>query len=242
MTVAAPCQVHRWFVPAGDDGIALASCFNCRVQQYQPTDGTRESAIRANEMNEANKYPLLTVSSKRDYSTIKHAGDLKPPEEVRMVQNTGSPRIVQNTNSPQAENSIDKRKGQGHLSNFTKNRGARERYDAIAQQVIDDAVRLGSWIASCRLHNIPTGSVTGLVRHWRKHGLAIPLVKHIKKAATIARRKSPQSAPVSPNQPQRAPSSTTPTPSSTTLPSWNEAWGDNVKIEWLKTLALVGKN
>jgi Zn ribbon nucleic-acid-binding protein len=45
------CPPHRWFVPGGKDGIAIAKCIECGARQYQSTDRLRETVMKAVKLN-----------------------------------------------------------------------------------------------------------------------------------------------------------------------------------------------
>ncbi len=168
-------HAHHWKLGNIEDEVCLAECVwpGCGTQQYQPAYGTREGLEAANLMNRRHGYPEILI--------IKRPKTI--PEEESMVN---AAAVVTESEARKLAEGIEKNGGDAgpihaalkdKTGNIKKNRGAFARYDAIADQVIADAVALGTWSKSFAKHDIPNGSLTGLAKRWRAQGHEIPEIK-----------------------------------------------------------------
>lgn len=312
MTIATVvCEAHRWFLPKGRDGITLAECMVCRARQYQPTDGTRQSAERANELNRQHGYPLLTVAVKRVYDKQVSPDGKKMVATINATELRPETRQQLGIDPPEKKVTTEDR-----LARLRDNKGKTLEYDKKAPQVLEDARHMSLKEAFAK-HGIPNGSITRLIRRWRKKGWVpdgvqlgksnnkepvvrkpksrklrnkypskyddrMPLIvedlqtmrmadierKHgmpVNSLSTIVKQWKKRGllpADFKPFSRVKAVITTGTTSSdsdkkhhlavdsdkkhhyasnSISLPVWNEAWGDSVKVEWLRTLALIGR-
>jgi hypothetical protein len=186
---------HQWDENGAVDGLVLASCMLCSAKQWHVTDliyigdGThtiKDKINRANQLNKKDGLELIKVGKQTIVDTsltnekyfVKEGRE--PMDTVIKKPATSGPTQVVISNDPPVPPEIPETPHpaieDSRILRMRLNTGNSERFDKLAQQVIED-VKTMAWSAALRKNGIPVGSAGRLRRRWEHMGLIAKATK-----------------------------------------------------------------
>jgi hypothetical protein len=164
------CPPHQWDENGAQEGIVLAKCLKCDTRQWHATDGDWNTIKEANQRNKRDHLELIPLKEKIKFmdTSLKREITSETPQGVSNDPPVPSAPLPVTT-IPLLEAKpapvVDSR-----IARMRLNTGNSERFDKLAQQVIED-VKTMAWSAALRKNGIPVGSAGRLRRRWEHMGL-----------------------------------------------------------------------
>jgi hypothetical protein len=264
------CTAHYWDIGSSSEGIALAHCYRCPAWQYQAVDPTRENIEKANKLNEEQGFPLVAISKSAlkaldNPDPIGEDEGIVPetsPEKIKganmtMTEVPQKPvghniKAIHKFYEANRESILKDLKTLGKDATLTRWKMSRNAFNhliassgivvtgkrhynkqnrltkSFSEREKDKEVMIEDY------NNMP------LMDFYKKHHISSNLWARLKKEWGIKGKNARKTVSSETNDPVIG--IKRPAGPIFTLPGWNEAWGDLVKVEWLKTVATLAAN